>query len=153
MCTKKVNLHQEFTNIKISYKKEEIKFFVNKKKRSVTCVLYYNIISPVCALNNRIFRASVKTTCHKSDTFDINRGKRIALSKAENKAYKDTLNQLDETLRVAFGLIDCIKNFTFKADLQTEHNNNYILGLSDPNNEKYKNKLIDISFGKTFFQN
>ena len=81
-------------NIKLSI--DEPMFFVNEKKRTVTCKLN-GFLSGPCSYNewmmaginfpDKEYSITATAYCHENDVFDVERGKRIALSKAENGLY------------------------------------------------------------------
>ena len=82
------------------------KFYVNKNKKTVTCVIKSSLDTDVCDyvylgdmwgnLENKfnlyppssILEFTATTKCHKDDIFDSVKGKRIAESKAKAKMFK-----------------------------------------------------------------
>lgn len=147
-------------NVKISFATEPL-FFVNKKKGSVTCRLEGELNVPSIELpiveGDRPYRFNQhKTilaigiaTCSPDDEFDANRGKRIALAKAENEAYNLAKKYLSAYLKFLKDDINAIENFYDKAGRAVKHNKEYIQGLSDKNNPNYKEVILPPQRGTT----
>lgn len=123
-------------NFKLSITK--IDYFVNETKKTVTCVLTYDVKTTY--QNIRFLYASSPKTdslfnfkavgvakANDNDTFDLVTGKKVALAKAEINAYKNMMAFLadcrTETLHKFFGAID---TFNKKAIAIVDHNNEYI---------------------------
>ncbi len=140
--------------IKLSFLKEYTDFYVNEKKNTVCCTLtgYLNVPingdSPVY-IGTEVIKAVGVAKCSKEDKFDVERGKRIALAKAENKAYEEAskfLTKSKEHLEYITNLINLFENH---SDLQITHNKEYIESVSDVNHPKYKDVLTPVKQGKT----
>ena len=117
--------------IKVSFNEPE--FYINERKRTVTCRLegFLNGPQDNAAWTEEIdFPSTTLTTsstarCHKDDNFDIERGKRIALSKAENEIYSMASNE-----------------FAAKSIRCQAHNIDYIDSLSMPAHPRYNNNVL-----------
>lgn len=123
-------------NFKLSITK--IDYFVNETKKTVTCVLTYDVKTTYQNIQF-LYVASPKTDSlfnfkavgvaktNDNDTFDLATGKKVALAKAEINAYKNMMAFLadcrTETLNKFFGAIDA---FNKKAIAIIDHNNEYI---------------------------
>ena len=79
--------------------------------------------------------------CSNGDVFDIERGKRIALAKAENKAYRKASRHLFELQKHLSFLNSCIDKFLSKSFHQCSHNDDFIQIISDTNHPEYKEKI------------
>lgn len=117
---------------------ENFKFYVNEKKRMVTCVLNYyytmdhRVESFVGNLNKdfwpyKPFTSVGVAKCDKDDVFDVNIGKKVAQAKAESQMYKDAADYMINTLakfetHVGSDIVD----FLDKADRTIAHNDEYI---------------------------
>lgn len=123
-------------NFKLSITK--IDYFVNETKKTVTCVLTYDVKTTYQNIQF-LYAASPKTDslfnfkavgvakANDNDTFDLATGKKVALAKAEINAYKNMMAFLAdcraETLNKFFG---AIVTFNKKAIAIVDHNNEYI---------------------------
>ena len=123
-------------NFKLSITK--IDYFVNETKKTVTCVLTYDVktsyqnIQFLYAASPRTdslfnFKAVGVAKANDNDTFDLVTGKKVALAKAEINAYKNMMALFRdcraETLNKFFGSIVA---FNKKAIAIIDHNNEYI---------------------------
>lgn len=133
--------------IKLSYCGEP-EFFINEKKRTVTCKLVANLIGPEyhvwgeIQFDGDILKASATARCHKDDVFDIERGKRIALSKAENELYsKASMYVSDVAEKLDFIRTAC-NDFFKKSIMCQAHNIDYIDSLSVPAHPRYNKDVL-----------
>ena len=139
-------------NIKLSYYGEPM-FYINEKKRTVTCKLAAFLGGPVEdgavpfgfeGVNFPPTEISVSSTarCHKDDVFDVEKGKRIALSKAENELYGQASQYVSQVAeKMDFIRTACNSFFTKSVRCQA-HNIDYIDSLTMPAHPKYnKNPL------------
>ena len=69
-------------------------------------------------------------TLHKDDKFDYSKGCRIALAKAERKAYKQIGKIIKEEVKHIQELGTTMCDFIDKANKMVEHNSNYISELA-----------------------
>lgn len=69
-------------------------------------------------------------TLHKDDKFDYSIGCRIALAKAERKAYKEIGKIINKELIKLQELETAIFDFVHKADKMVKHNTEYIKKLT-----------------------
>ncbi len=139
-------------NVKIRF--GDAVYFVNKKKGNVACKLSGTLKLPFVempyeedeplyryAFNKHIEVVGV-ATCSPDDEFDENRGKRIALAKAENEAYNLAKKHLVDYQRFLEDANEAVIDFYEKAARATNHNKEYIMGLSDKNNPNYKEVIL-----------
>lgn len=122
--------------IKISFK--EPKYHIDKANKVVVCILEGEAKYPKAidysftTITNLTFRdvedIKVKATAKLSpgDEFDENVGMKVALAKAENKAYEQVCINLKEYMRNINTIIEQCKDFFFKSANVIEHNNIYI---------------------------
>ena len=76
-------------DFKLSFLKNKAQFFVNEKKRIVSCVVEGELQSPYnwnssVSIGYPTLKGTGVATCKDGDVFDVERGKRIALAVAEN---------------------------------------------------------------------
>jgi hypothetical protein len=141
---------------KLSFDKEDTCFYVNTKKRTVTCKVAcrlevpFSWESPV-EIGGRYMNIVATAKCCKGDEFDVERGKRIALAKAENKAYRQAASYLFDQLKHLLFFQNGIRVFLEKADKQCEHNDNYIDMISNTQNPNYKESVSDVKNGDTIY--
>ena len=75
------------------------KFYINYKENTITCVLFTSIdlYSPWVYMEGMPSLSPVKVVgiakCNERDTFDINKGKKIALSKAKIQGFEICKNK------------------------------------------------------------
>ena len=122
--------------IKISFK--EPKYHIDKANKVVVCILVGEARYPktidysITSITNLTFKdvedIKVKAIAKLSpgDEFDENVGMKVALAKAENKAYEQVCINLKEYMRNINTIIEQCKDFFFKSANVIEHNNVYI---------------------------
>lgn len=123
-------------SIKISVKRTD--YYVNEKKQTVTCVLTFDVncsSEQECIMIDAGIRytdmynitANATAKVSEYDTFDIERGKKVALAKAEMQAYRLARNLLikarNKIQRVFMNEVEVFRN---KAALNILHNVEYI---------------------------
>lgn len=123
---------------------QEPTYFVNEEKQIVTCVVKYtlnasdwNITRALSLIDNHrdpIF-GNVMTSysvakLDPTDTFDVDKGKRVARAKAESKAY-DKVSQKMVKMFCEFmdDTVDEMNTFCEKANGVVEHNSRYLEGF------------------------
>jgi hypothetical protein len=141
------------SNIKISYQGEPI-YYINEKKRTVTCQLTGLLVGPqelergiwdtVDSISYPTMPLSVTATarCHENDRFDVERGKRIALSKAENEIYNRATVEVSNVCEKLDFLRSACNDFVKKSISCQAHNIDYIDSLSVPAHPKYTNEPL-----------
>ena len=106
--------------------------------KNVTCELMATINAPYefdVIFENEIFTVKVKATakCHDDDVYNKTCGKKIALAKAESKAYRILANMINRKWAALMDAIEtlypCKEGFVAKAEKSIAHNNEYIKEL------------------------
>lgn len=122
-------------NFKLTMRPEFTQFFVDGT--NVTCRMYYQLLAPEPFLDICGFVAGevVATAhCHKDDTFNLETGKKVALAKAESRAYKEARSvmnrRLQNTINTVVQLANMAKRFSEKAEDAIEHNTEYITRIT-----------------------
>lgn len=133
--------------IKLSFAEPE--FYVNKAKRTVTCVLKYKMRSTTDSRYNNLwsalrymsdhvlndddnvlryeFIATETAVADPMDEFDVEKGKKIARAKAEASAYKYTAKALYKVIGEALNVLtESSAEFISKASIVSKHNKEYI---------------------------
>ena len=134
-------------NIKVSFIHEP-RFFINEKKRTVTCLLCGRLSGPEenvwPSLDFPAKSIEVRATakCNKNDVFDIERGKRIAESKAENSFYNEAAIEVSRFAEKLDFLRSACNEFAAKSIRCQAHNIDYIDSLSMPAHPLYCNKVL-----------
>lgn len=145
-------INYERKNFKLSFDNESIKFFINEKKKTVACVIEGVFQTPSLSRLIKIPPKYVSSEgvakCHKDDIFDVERGKRIALSKAENCAYKKCMDYLQEYFNSFNDYAFEMNLFVVKAKHTVKHNETYIKTISDETHPNYKKELKKMSCGE-----
>lgn len=135
-------------NVKLSYNGEP-KYYINEKMRTVTCTLKAILGGPTQLFKGWIIEdgvnfpskeltATATAYCHEDDTFDIERGKRIALSRAENELYAKALLQVSEVAERLDFMRKACNSFVKKSIKCQSHNLDYIDSLSVKTHPMYK---------------
>ena len=122
--------------IKISFK--EPKFHIDRANKVVVCILegtprYPKVIDyTFTTITNlryeNVDEIKVKAIAKLSpdDNFDENIGMKVALAKAENKAYEQVCVNLKEYMRSINTVINQCKDFFYKSANVIEHNDKYL---------------------------
>ena len=137
------------TDFKLSFDHDETKFFVNEEKGTVVCLVRGLLKVPVdwdkhffvepCVI---VERGTAK--CSGEDVFDVERGKRIALAKAENKAYITALRHLETYYNEMSFLMTAMEEFEDKTYRCCAHNEDFIESLSYEAHPNYKKELTPL---------
>lgn len=122
--------------IKISF--AEPKFHIDRANKVVVCILEGTPLYPkaidytINTITNLMYadvaEIKVKAIAKLSpgDEFDENIGMKVALAKAENKAYEQVCVNLKEYMRNINTVIEQCKDFFYKSANVIEHNNKYL---------------------------
>lgn len=122
--------------IKISF--EEPKYHIDRANKVIVCILEGEAKYPktidysFTSITNLTFKdvedIKVKAIARLSpgDDFNESIGMKVALAKAENKAYEQVCINLKEYMRSINTIIEQCKDFFFKSANVIEHNNVYI---------------------------
>ena len=102
-------------------------YMVNDDK-SISCILSTQVIHK--GISKFGFVTYGVAHLHKGDKFDFEKGKRIALAKAERIAYKNAYAKCYKLYEENKTLKDDLYAFLKKAKNQIEHNDEYIKNLS-----------------------
>lgn len=126
------------------------RFFVNKQKGVVVCKMDATLYTPTSMFDDihipeRFFTGVGIAKCSPDDIFDEARGKKIAMAKAENDAYRQAVRFMDEQLNKLKSLITAADNFKAKAEACHTHNLDYIESLHNPEHEYYKAEVKDVT--------
>lgn len=122
-------------NIKISF--SEPKYIVDEVNKVVICLLDYTASAPLmCDYStypSNEFPNPVCTLTSKSvvrakdnDVFDVTIGKKVALAKAENKAYSYVWEYYKRGIKPLLNALDALEDFKCKVDRVKEHNVEYM---------------------------
>jgi hypothetical protein len=118
------------------------KFYVNEEKGVIVCK-QNAIINPSIHFtdrNNNYIFVSAKARCKEGEKFDLNRGMRIAKTRAENMIYDEVQKRLFAHLKECETNLDEMKKFVASTFEITAHNNDYIDQLSfEVRNDYIKN--------------
>ena len=141
------------SDIKLSFYNEETKFFVNEEKRTVACIVLGRLMNPwspnseIALPYDSIVRGVGVAKCMPNDTFDVERGKRIALAKAENRAYLNALDILVEYRNQLDFFTNAINVFEDKTYHCCAHNEDFIQSLSYEAHPNYRKELKPLKRG------
>jgi hypothetical protein len=135
------------SNIKVSFTGEPF-FTINESEKTITCTLKANLVTPVpvqddvpanseAFIYGAAFSVVAKAKCSKNDVFDIERGKRIAMAKAENKIYAAAEFYLRKMRKSFAMMVTAIDDFNKKAVRCAAHNLDYIDTLSMQGHPNY----------------
>ena len=141
-------------DFKLSFLKNKAQFFVNEKKRTVSCVVEGELQSPYnwkssVSIGYPTLKGIGVATCKDGDVFDVERGKRIALAVAENDVYSQAKTYLSTVMKELQFFSRKISDFTAKSDRCREHNKDYITSIHDKNHPMYKTNVEKFKHGFT----
>lgn len=141
-------------DFKLSFRKNDVQFFVNEKKNIVMCVIEGELQSPFAwnssvSIGYQTLKGKGIATCDSNDVFDVERGKRIALAVAENDVYSQAKTYLSNVMKELQFFTKKISNFKIKSDRFREHNKVYINSVHDKNHPMYKETVSKIKHGYT----
>lgn len=142
------------TKIKLSFDNERTEFFVNEKKKIVTCIMkgLLNVTGrvlyvcnykdyPFC---NEFVKGIGVAKCDPRDVFDVELGKSIARARAEADAYLKAKRRLSEQYDMAVAYLKALTDFEEKVYRCAAHNDEFIdrllyeqemKGLEKPNSQ------------------
>lgn len=120
---------------KVSFR--EPKYIVDEPNQVVICLLDYTAHSPITCdyvvwpdpnWPNPACQLTSKAVVHtkKGDKFDVNVGKKVALAKAENKAYSYVYNYFVRGTKDLENALKALKDFKNKVKRVKEHNIEYM---------------------------
>lgn len=116
----------------------EPQFFVNEDNKTVTCKLdavldnyVMSILSDdaLIAFDNHL-SATATAKCSPNDAFDIDRGKRIAMARVENKIYRQALSRMMRWIKIFERLTTKLVQSGNKFMEYSYHNKEYIRAIS-----------------------
>lgn len=117
----------------------EPQFFVNEDNKTVTCKLdavldncVMNILSDdaLMAFDNHLSATAI-AKCSPNDAFDIDRGKRIAMARAENQIYRQAHSRMQRWVKIFTRLATKSAQSGNKFMDYSYHNDEYIQTISD----------------------
>ena len=140
-------------NFKLSFNKDKTTFLIDENKKTVDCRMECFIKCPHSEYGsvNLYYKPFVVISvakCSGNDKFDIERGKRVALAKAENIACKRAIKLLNEDYKHLVFITDAMRNFSEKAVAQIEHNEDYIDSVTNTQHPNYKSEISPVKSGK-----
>ena len=130
----------------------EPRFHINEKKKTVSCILDCQVRTPFVSLPHWLDSSEPYVygkdltgfgiaRCCDEDVFDENRGKRIALARAENDCYNKATSYLMTQANLLGELINGIDEFTDKEFDCCSHNDDYVDSLTMKDHPFYKNDV------------
>ena len=122
------------------------KFHINTKKGTVSCIMDAFLNTPynpdILDYEMEIPPKNISgfgiAKCRKGDTFDVNRGMRIALARAENDCHIKAIRYLNEQRDTLRKLHDEIVEYVDNAYGYCAHNDDYIDSLVFESHPHYK---------------
>lgn len=124
------------TKIKLSFDNERTKFFVNEKKRIVTCTMEGNLKFTGEELyvhnykdypfNYSFVKGVGVAKCDPRDEYDVEVGKSIARARAEADAYLKAKRNLSRQYDMAVACLKALTDFEEKAYRCAAHNDEFI---------------------------
>ena len=144
------------TNLKMSFKGIEPIFYVNKAKKTVACKIsgyaYETTLNTWYGeLTTPVYKVVGIAYCNDNDEFDEERGKRIALAKAENKLYAKCADYYNKEINKYTSYIEKMILFNKKAEKFCTHNEKYINDISEVDSPNYKKNIKPIKRGQVFY--
>lgn len=100
-------------------------------KTYVKCILTCNLIHCEINAKQKLLKFVGEAILKDDDKFDYQTGSKIALAKAERKAYKVIGKILKQEHENLFNLLTDLDNFIYKSESIVKHNTEYIKKLSN----------------------
>ncbi len=100
-------------------------------KTYVKCILTCNLIHCETNAKQKLPKFVGEAILKDDDKFDYQTGSKIALAKAERKAYKVIGKILKQEHENLFNLLTDLDNFIYKSESIVKHNTEYIKKLSN----------------------
>lgn len=125
-------------NFKVSFIKRP-SYKVNNENKSVKCRIVAIVNGPYISFP---VEAVGYTKCSENDEFNAERGKAIAMARAENKIYSKAYNKISDIMVSCMEINEAGVCFLEKGDECIKHNELYIEKLSDPDNPDYIKDVI-----------
>lgn len=116
-------------NERIKIKFDDPEFFVNEENRTVTCKLRGVIDMPEGTY--RVWEDLATARCSPEDEFNIEKGKRIALAKAENKIFKKAQRSLQYLKNDLEYTVNLISGYEINSQSCINHNEEYIKAIGN----------------------
>lgn len=120
--------------IKIHYHEPE--YFINRENKTVTCKMNYDLSLPIDLLiisdtilskdNRSHIVAKATTTCHGEDVFDIQKGMKVALAKAEINAERQVSKFMRRIQKRMDDITSIINDRIAECAINCEHNYEYL---------------------------
>ena len=116
-----------YNEIKIRF--NEPQYTINEIRGTVICTLTYSVVYPDCLsslFKNNVYTVKAKAKTCIDDIFDEKTGKRVALAKAESKAYINVGKQCFKHCGNLGKMYDKLYAFYAKAIGVIDHNDKYL---------------------------
>ena len=150
-------LNYSRNQFKLTFFKDETLFYVNHERKTVSCVITSILRVPqpcdihcCVGLGDKVIKSVGVAKCHEDDVFDIERGKRIALTRAEDNAYLKALNYMTDVNKHLTAFRNMIDSFTKQTVEQIKHDECYIESIGNPEHPKYKKELTPVKKDTTY---
>lgn len=142
------------SNIKVTYVGEPV-FYINERKQTITCKLEALLQVPETewlvdgpSMNIKDIAETVTVKCHEGDTFDVERGKKIALAEAKSAIYLSAIREVSKQAERLQFLLNASNDFIEKGYACMACNDEYVDELSIPAHPKYIKDIKPIKEGK-----
>ena len=134
-------------NIKITFVDEPV-FVIDEKDGTIYCTLKANLVTPTpvgdelpsnfaASVYGKQFMVKSKAKCSANDKYDVDRGKRIAMAKAENKIYAAASKYLANAEQAFDQMLNALKTFRTDSIKFRAHNIDYIDALTMKSHPNY----------------
>lgn len=149
-------MERKETKLKMSFEGIEPIFYVNKAKKTVACKIkgyaYETMVdSWFGELSTPTYEVVGIAYCNDNDEFDEERGKRIALAKAENKLYAKCVAYYNKEINTYTSYMEKMILFNKRAEKFCSHNEKYINEISEVDSPNYKKDIKPVKRGQVFY--
>lgn len=133
-------------NFKLVYYGEP-RYEINYENKTVKCHLTVKIITPDSLYANKIMDTTLMSAngyakCDNMDKFDVETGKRIALTRAESLAYHKAMVLIRKCTDDMLRIFEAAERFENKSKYVQKHNEHYIKANYGPRDEKCVKKNV-----------
>lgn len=110
---------------RLKVKVVSMKYSQNDKKRTIVCIINYAALLPNGNITKRGVAVGI-AKCSPDDSFDVNKGKKIAYSRAIINARSSVLKLVSKTVFKLIALSEIIVNTQNKLTLYNQHDCSYL---------------------------
>ena len=122
--------NNSYNNVKLRFFTDTDEYIINEKKKTICCKVNSQLIGRDMYFPWVVFTTRGIAKCKGDDVFDIEKGKKIARTKAQNKAYMHAQKMVTNFIKDFSKKLGSYEDFLNKLDKYIVHNVDYINRIS-----------------------